>query len=409
LSEFQPADRCGILLVGAGVVGRAIAAAHLDAGVSIRIADRDEACLREAVSQLTHRRDRWQVSPPFRLGQHLRVFALSCQAGHPTSPSAPIVIESITEKLETKQVFFEEAERLLSDDAVLCTNTSTLRISTLAGSLARPERFCGMHFFMPVKGRAAVEVVGGERTTDATITQCMDHVRRIGKQPLVVGDGPGFLVNRLLSPYLNEAMLLLGRGVTAGQIQRAALAYGMPMSPLELIDLIGTRTMFDAGRVYWQSFPSRLSPSPMLASLVKNKRLGRACDAGLYDYADGRRSDDLSPITLEFCEKYRRDEVSMGDDEVMRLLSIPMWIEAALAYRDGVASSPEQFNLAMSGGLGFQSAASWLDFFDSLGSQAILDTVARWSPVTACMKAPDRLLSLLAQSAPTAAMEQFAN
>jgi 3-hydroxyacyl-CoA dehydrogenase len=265
-----------------------------------------------------------------------------------------------------------------------------------------------MHFFMPVEGRPAVEVVGGEKTADATITRCMDHVRRIHKEPLVVGDGPGFIVNRLLSPYLNEAMLLLGRGVTADQIQRAALAYGMPMSPLELIDWIGTRTMFDAGRVYWQSFPTRLSPSPMLASLVKNKRSGRACGAGLYDYSDGSRSEGLSPITLEFCEKYRRDEVSLCDDEVMHLLSIPMWIEAAIAYRDGIASSPEQFNLAMRGGLGFQSATSWIGFFETLGSESIREAVARWSPVTACMKAPDRLLSLLEQSGPTVAFEKFA-
>ena len=156
----------------------------------------------------------------------------------------------------------------------------------------------------------------------------------------MVGDGPGFIVNRLLSPYLNEAMLLLGRGVSADRIERAALEYGMPMSPLELIDWIGTRTMFDAGRVYWQSFPERINPSPMLSALIKNKRFGRACGIGLYDYDHGLRSPQLSPVTLEYCERYRRGVMSIGDDEVMHLLSIPMWIEAAIAHRDGITKSP---------------------------------------------------------------------
>ena len=108
---------------------------------------------------------------------------------------------------------------------------------------------------MPVYNRPAVEVACGEETSTQAIGRCVAHVRRIRKEPLIVRDGPGFIVNRLLTPYLNEAMLLLCRGVSADRIEEAALRYGMPMSPLELIDWIGTRTMFDAGRVFWQSFP----------------------------------------------------------------------------------------------------------------------------------------------------------
>ena len=223
-----------------------------------------------------------------------------------------------------------------------------------------------------------------------------------------MGDGPGFVVNRLLSPYLNEAMLMLGRGISAEQIERAALAYGMPMSPLELIDLIGTRTMFDAGRVYWQAFPSRIAPSPMLSALVKNKRFGHACGHGFYDYEDGVRSEQLSPITAEFCQRYRRDEVSLRDDEVMHVLAIPMWIEAAIAFRDGVATSHQQFDLAMRGGLGYQSNGTWLEYFESIGSPRIDEIIERYGPIAKSLQAPADLITALKHCSPTTAMDQFA-
>ena len=262
---------------------------------------------------------------------------------------------------------------------------------------------------MPVYNRAAVEVIRGTRTDDLTIDNCIGHVRRIGKEPLVVGDRPGFIVNRLLSPYLNESMLLLGRGVTAAQIERAALAYGMPMSPLELIDWIGARTAFDAGRVYWQAFPSRVDPSPILAAMIKHKRPGRLAGRGLFDYDDRGRSNELSPQTAELCQKYRRDVVSLSDDDVTQLLSIPMWIEAAIALREGVVHSTDQLDQAMRGGLGFDPAKSWLAFFDEVGSSTIRGAIEAWTPRTPSMRAPAELTAELVSAVPSEALRRYAN
>jgi 3-hydroxyacyl-CoA dehydrogenase/enoyl-CoA hydratase/3-hydroxybutyryl-CoA epimerase/enoyl-CoA isomerase len=404
LSIVDPrAERPAVYLVGAGVVGRAILKAHTDAGVSVFLADQDETFLHEAIEQLGLDLRRWQLSPPLRLGGRLPAVALSSNTDS-GQPESSILIESIAERLDVKQAFFADAEQLFGDDTVLCSNTSTLRISAIAEPLNRPERFCGMHFFMPVDLRGAVELIAGPNTADDAINTCIGHAGRIDKEPLVVGDGPGFVVNRLLSPYLNEAMLMLGRGISAEQIERAAKAYGMPLSPLELIDWIGIRTMFDAGRVYWQSFPSRITPTPILAALVKNKRWGRACGAGLYDYKSGKRSATLSPISAEFCQKYRRDEIELTDEEVMHVLSIPMWIEAAIAQRDGIVRSGEQFDLAMRGGLGFDPDKSWLDFFEQLGSELMLGEIERWSPKTAAMTSPPEILEALAKSGPAAAI-----
>lgn len=403
-SKYEPSEQPpAIYLVGAGVVGRAIMQAHIDAGVSIWLADQDEDALQAAIESLALDPN-WQVSPQRQLGGRLPAFALSNQADS-TSPTASIVIESIAERLDAKQSFFADAESIFGDDAILCSNTSTLRIEAVAEALQHPGRFCGMHFFMPVDKRPAVELIAGPKTDEATIRSCSEHATRINKQPLVVGDGPGFIVNRLLSPYLNESMLMLGRGVPAEQIERAALRYGMPLSPLELIDWIGTPTMFNAGRVYWQSFPTRIGPSPIVPALIKKQRLGRACGAGLYDYEGDRRSGELSPVTLELCEKYRRDEVALDDDELMHVLSIPMWIEAAIASREGISQSREQFDLAMRGGLGYDPSKSWLEFFESLGSETMVKAIGQWAPRTAAMSAPPEILAALAKVGPTEAIQ----
>jgi 3-hydroxyacyl-CoA dehydrogenase len=407
-SKTEPTDQPYVCLVGAGVVGKAIAKAHINAGVSFSIADQSEDALREAVSEWRLNDESWRVSPVIQLGQSLPAIQIVSTTNSPEL-STPIVIESIAERLDVKRDFFALAEQIFGDDTILCSNTSTLRIGAIAEKLKRPERFCGMHFFMPVEKRDAVEVIRGEQTADSTVQVCRDHVRRIQKEPLAVGDGPGFVVNRLLSPYLNEAMLMLGRGVTAERIERAALAYGMPMSPLELIDLIGTRTTFDAGRVFWQSFPTRVDPAPILPAMVKKKRFGRSVGAGFYDYEAGQRSKGLSPSASALAEKYRRDAISISDDEVVHILSIPMWIEAAIAFRDRVATSHQQFDLAMHGGLGYQSNGTWLEYFESIGSQKIVEIIEHYGPIAKSLRAPADLVDALKHSSPTAAMDQFAS
>ncbi len=368
------------------------------------LVDQDESTVREAVSELNLDASHWDLSPLLAIdsfaGDRLAFAVELINDSDSASPDPPIIIESIAERLDVKRTFFAAVEREFSEHAVLCSNTSTLRIADIAAGLSRPEKFCGMHFFMPVDQRSAVEVVRGERTSAATIEIVNCHVRRIAKQPMVVGDGPGFIVNRLLSPYLNEAMLLLGRGVGAAQIQRTALAYGMPMSPLELIDWIGTRTIFDAGRVFWQAFPSRIDPSPIAPAMLKRRRFGRASQAGFYDYVGGIRSAELSAETIEVVAMYRRDEVELEDQQVMEILAIPMFIEAALACQDGTAQSLQQCEIAMTGGLGFDPEKSWLGFFEALGSQRILDCCERWSASSASLSLPSWIAQRLRSGSP---------
>ena len=397
----------GVFLVGAGVVGQAIARAHVEAGVSFWLIDQDAVALQQAVDALDLSDENWDTSNAMQIGELPGIEIANHQEESVLSQT--FVIESIAERLDIKQAFFKMMETVFSEDAILCSNTSTLQISAIAEALSHPQRFCGMHFFMPVQERSAVEIVRGDATHDETIENCRAHVSSIHKEPLVVRDGPGFIVNRLLSPYLNEAMLLLGRGVSASRIESAAREYGMPMSPLELVDWIGARTMFNAGRVFWQAFPSRFAPTPLLPAMIKNHRLGRATGKGFYDYEDDQRSKELAAESQELVLKYQRDVIEISDSEIVELLTIPMWIEAAIAFGEGVTDSADQFDHAMRGGLGFDPNSSWLAFFDALTSDRIIKSIAKWSPTVKSMNAPEELLSLLSQYKPCETLQQFSS
>ena len=390
-------------LVGAGVVGRAIIRAHTTAGISVTVCDEDPGALSGVIDALALPTDRWRNSELFRPDDWLPSIAL-WNVKDTANASPPILIESISEQLEIKRSFFDRAAQYLGDSAILCSNTSTLRIRSIFESTVNPLRCCGMHFFMPVDRRKSVEVVRAGSTSGETIDLAKAHAQRLGKEPLAVTDGPGFVVNRLLSPYLNEAMLLLQRGVTAERIEQAALRFGMPLSPLELIDWIGAKTMFQAGRVFWQSFPGRMNPSPILPGLIKANRFGRDFGGGFYDYHHEQRSDSLSPQAMQLTSKYQRASVPWSDEEIMHGLSIPMWIEAALAWRDGVVDSIEVFDHAMEGGLGFRTGRSWLGFFDALGSRTITRAIKRFREEVVSMRAPVELIRALEDHSPSAAI-----
>ena len=165
-----------------------------------------------------------------------------------------LIIEAIVENADIKKNLFARLEPKLREDTILASNTSTIPITQLAADLAHPERFCGIHFFNPVRRMKLVEVIRGEQTSDQTVASAVAYVKRIGKAPIVVNDGPGFLVNRLLLPYMHESLELLSEGVPIAQIERTAKRFGMPMGPIELYDMVGIDTATFAGRTMWEAF-----------------------------------------------------------------------------------------------------------------------------------------------------------
>ena len=178
------------------------------------------------------------------------------------SASCDLVIEAIIEKPEAKQELYARIEPKMKDGAILASNTSAISITRLAEKLKHPERFCGIHFFNPVRKMPLVEVIRGAKTNDETIATAVAYAKSIGKSPIVVNDGPGFLVNRLLLPYMTEALELFREGVEIKAIEKAAKAFGMPMGPITLYDVVGLDTCYHAGKVMHEAFPTRVVESP---------------------------------------------------------------------------------------------------------------------------------------------------
>lgn len=383
-AEALPSE---IVLIGAGAVGTEIAAAHLNVGCGVRVCDVSREAIERLIADLAARFPLLSVgeAAQLRLGNmHSRKlavagdlcsYAFDCvRASSSPTEGFALAIESISENLMAKQALLVDLQAWLGKRAVLCSNTSTIPIHRLTTGLANPQQVCGMHFFMPVLERPLVEIIAPGLADPETLRVAIAHVQRLQKTALTVGDTPGFVVNRILAPYLNEAMRLLERGVAPEVLQDAALAFGMPMSPLELIDLIGTRTAFDAGRVYWQAFPQRLEPASVLAGMVKAKLLGRFAHRGFYRYENQRRSEQLCPEASAVVARYQRgSQSSLTVDQITWQLFLPMLVEAELMLLHAVVASMEEIETAVRAGLGFQRPDGFFYAFERFGAKRIAE------------------------------------
>jgi len=413
-NENQNDDRPRIGLIGAGTVGRAILNEHLKHEIDVMLVDAnadslDTAC--EAAVSMFSGVNVVRVAPLVReMPTASLTFGKRKLERHGSEASECILIESVPENLALKQSLFVDLRRDCGADVILASNTSNLRIANVFEPLGDDPRCCGLHFFMPVAERPLVECVATPSSSPFTQNACQAHALRIGKQTLHVRDSPGFVVNRLLAPYLNQSLLMLEHGLDASVLAVAAASFGMPMSPLKLIDTIGIRTAFDSGRVFWQSFPNRLDPASILAGMIKAKRgnsrgshesVGKKAGIGFYNASsvgDQRRSTDasLSEQAIAVIAIYQREARAWTVEQVTQMIAIPMWIEAVEVLAAGIVSDVESIELAMHGGLGFVQTNGFFGFFDSLGAETIRHYVAATSQPFRALGAPAELIACLA-------------
>lgn len=354
-----------VALAGIGVVGRAILVEQVRAGIDTLVVDISEPAIDLAIRQTLAAVPNVQATKCASPIVGLIAVRIAQVGSTPLAPS--LLIESISENLELKQRFFASARQALGPTCVLATNTSNLSVRDIFATLPDDTAALGLHFFMPVDQRPLIEIIRQSQTSASAIQTCEQVAARLGKRLLGTADTPGFVVNRMLAPYLNQSLLLLGRGATTHSVAATASTFGMPLSPLALIDLIGIRTAFDSGRVFWRHFPKRIDPAPILSGMIKAKRLGKDFGGGFYD-------DDqtIDPAALRVIQRYLRDETRWNDNDLLECLTIPMWIEAAEVLAAGVVDSFDQIETAMQGGLGFRNSNGFFGFFDSLGRDRIL-------------------------------------
>ena len=329
--SFKPRK---VHVIGAGTMGGDIAAWCVVSGMQASLHDVDEGQIAKALSR-AKRLFKRHLRTPTAINAAVARLIADPKGKH--IKHADVVIEAIVEKLEIKQKLFQELEKRIRPGAVLATNTSSLRLEYIAKPLADPGRLVGVHFFNPVAQLPLVEVVHGEGTRDEEVRKACTFVAAINKLPLVVKSCPGFLVNRVLAPYLMEAVRRYQLGEPREKIDQAALKFGMPMGPLELMDLVGLDIANHVGEEL------RLAPDTdnVLSSLVRQGKLGKKTGKGFYMWDKG---------------KPKREEVSYDPAELERLgreLMKPMLDEAKRALEDNIVANADHVDAGVIFGTGF--------------------------------------------------------
>lgn len=378
----QPLKINSATVLGAGTMGQGIAAANLKRGIPVTLGDQTIEAVAQGVQGVLGEAS---YNKKTRGPDAQRAIELTPMVNGTISDvelaTSDIVIEAIYENLDAKRELYARLESKLSDQAILCSNTSTIPISLLAEKLQHPERFCGLHFFNPVRRMPLVEVIRGVKTSDATIATAVAYAKRIGKSPIVVGDGPGFLVNRVLLPYMNEALLLLEAGIELKKIDRAATKFGMPMGPITLYDTIGLDIALHAGNVMQKAFPDRVLPSKILPAMVEAKRLGKKNNKGFFEYvtdSKGRQkpmpSEQAASIIQSFQPTNAETEIDISDR-----LFLPMLLEATRLLEDGIVADPRDVDLGLIYGIGFPPFKGGLFFWaDTIGTKALVEKLDQY-------------------------------
>lgn len=350
LKSGRPVEKVAVL--GAGVMGGAIAEVVAARDIPVLIKDISQDALDAG---LHHASDLLQKAAAKRVftpeEASLKFALIHGSLEYDGIADADLVVEAVIERMPVKQQVLRESEELLGDQAVFATNTSSLSVSELALAAKRPGRVVGLHFFNPVHKMPLVEVVRTELTTEEALATAFNFVLELGKTPVMVADSPGFLVNRLLAPYLNEVGYLLDDGATVENLDRALVKFGMPMGPCRLLDEIGFDVAEHVSREMEKAFGERMQPSDAVARLREDGRLGRKNGRGFYRYDRGREKG-VDPVIAETLAKPSGGAAPDGDQIRERCLYL-MVNEAAFALAEDVVRGADDVDIAMIMGTGF--------------------------------------------------------
>jgi 3-hydroxyacyl-CoA dehydrogenase/enoyl-CoA hydratase/3-hydroxybutyryl-CoA epimerase len=368
-------SRVGVL--GAGVMGGGIAQLAADKGFPTRMKDIKPEALALGYAQAARIwKDMLKKRRMTRAEFAGKMALLGGSLEYTGFEGCDITIEAVLEKMAVKQAVLADWEHVAPSTAIFASNTSTLPINEIAAKAAHPERVVGMHFFNPVHKMPLVEVIYGRKTDPEVTATVFDLAKKMGKTPVVVKDSPGFLVNRILGPYIGEAARLLLEGNSMESIDKAMRAFGMPVGPIELLDDVGIDVAAKAAGTMAAAFPARMPADPALEKLVEAGRLGRKVKKGFYFYENEKRGGpDLAVYAALGLSSPSK---KIPSSEIEERLLLPMINEAAFCLMEGVVANPAKLDLAMIFGTGFPPFRGGLcAYADSLGAKVIVETLEK--------------------------------
>ncbi|CAN5351818.1 fatty acid oxidation complex subunit alpha FadJ [soil metagenome] len=396
--EPRPVHKLGIL--GAGFMGAGIASVAVQQGTLVRMKDADHArvgkgyaAVRKVVEERLKKRHitRTQFEDTLAL--------LGGTVDYSGFGSVDLLIEAVFEDINVKHQVLREAEAVLPEYAVFATNTSTIPIARIAEASARPEQVVGMHFFSPVHKMPLLEVIRGAVTAPDVTATAVAYGKKLGKTVIVVNDGPGFYVNRILFPYINEAGRLVDHGAAIDAVDRALVDFGFPVGPITLVDEVGGDVASHAARIMFDAFSDRFEPSKTLDAAVAAGRYGRKAKKGFYVYDEKGKKGGVDESVYELTAAGAvRSEFSA--DEIQQRCVFAMLNEAARCLEDGIIRSPRDGDVGAVFGFGFPPFRGGpFRYIDTIGVEVLVQQLDELNIRFPGRFQPAELLSAMARRA----------
>lgn len=375
-SSVEPRKVEHMAVLGAGTMGGGVAYIAANAGIDVRLKDLNHEALGkgfEAARSIWEKKVKRRRMDKYELGRKMSL--INGGTDYSGFKKMDLVVEAIVEDMEIKKKVIAETASECNENTIIATNTSSLSVTEMAKGHPNPELFVGMHFFNPVDKMPLVEVIRGEKTKDEVVATIFDVSKKMGKIPVVVKDGPGFLVNRLLFPWLSEAMFMLGEGMSVEKVDRYFThTFGMPMGPFHLMDEIGIDVCVKVIKIFRDSLGSRIEIPAVVEGMKDSNRLGKKNRKGFYHWDEkGKKQDVDQSVYADLGLANPTDP--LDEKEVIQRGIFRIINEAALVLlEENIVATPQEVDLGMIMGAGFPPfRGGLLRYADSLGSQYIAD------------------------------------
>lgn len=393
-----------VAMLGAGLMGAGIAYVTLNAGLPVRMKDRDDASLGRGLKYVADILDeRVKKKQLTRTDREQKLALLTTTSDYSGMKGADLVIEAVFEDLGVKHAVVREIEAEGKEGLIFASNTSSIPITKIAAASKRPENVVGMHYFSPVHKMPLLEVIRTAKTSPEVVATAVAVGKRQGKTVIVVNDGVGFYTSRILGPYMNEASWLLTEGVAIEAIDRALTAWGWPVGPMTLLDEVGIDVAAHVGPIMLEAFGDRIDPPPAIAKLVADDRKGRKNERGMYLYGaaakkkgKGKHADESVYGVLGLPVPDPKAKPPVPVEEIQMRCSLQLVNEAMHCLSEGILRSPRDGDIGAIFGLGFPPFRGGpFRYVDALGAAEVLRRVEeyhkrfgkRWAPAPALVDA----------------------
>jgi 3-hydroxyacyl-CoA dehydrogenase/enoyl-CoA hydratase/3-hydroxybutyryl-CoA epimerase len=355
-------------VLGAGIMGGGIAQLFAEKGLPVRMKDINTKAVGagfKAAADIFKKRRKKGILNPLQARNGLdRITGATDYTGF---GRADLVVEAVVENMDIKKTVLRDFEAVAAEHALFASNTSSLSITELSSASRHPEQVVGMHFFNPVEKMPLVEVVRGKKTSEAAVSAIATLSRKLGKLPVIVNDGPGFLVNRILMPYLNEAAMMLEQGGMIEEIDKTLLQFGMPMGAFLLLDEIGIDVANKVSVILQQGLGARVKPSGLLDALYKKGYYGKKNGKGFYLY-EGKKRKGPDTSVYQALPVAPAGREKLGQDEIVDRAVLLMIKEAALCLEEKIIERADLLDAALIFGIGFPPfRGGLLRYTDKLG------------------------------------------